>query len=316
MNKIFSLSIIALRESFLTILPYVVLMSSIGLLSYILHLFGFDFPAPTLLSALFPVVIFISILYHFSTRHNTDFIISFIISIFVFLSIKTIIFEDKSVDFFYNTLGVLSILVPITTVLMAKKYRVVSINLLVMKADMSDIVKNIWLFTKVYVLSMIFYVLLYFFLVYVYHLFDFDVSHEYLFLIRSFFVQLFWFFGIHGGHMFTMLVGTDFMQHSFLSSMSYGEILNLFIVNGGSGAILALIIAIFIGGTDTHSRKIAKISLPFSIFNISEIMIFGLPIIFNRYLFLPFILIPLLNIVIVFFTFSIFSRSFCITDIL
>ena len=55
--------------------------------------------------------------------------------------------------------------------------------------------------------------------------------------------------------------------------------------------------------------------MPFSIFNINEILIYGLPIIFNRRLLLPFICVPLINILISFLALNLFSLELPATSI-
>lgn len=57
---------------------------------------------------------------------------------------------------------------------------------------------------------------------------------------------------------------------------------------GGIGSTLGLIIAIFLVSKREDLRSIAKVGLPTSVFNINEPMLFGLPIVFNPLLFIPF----------------------------
>ncbi|KKN31514.1 hypothetical protein LCGC14_0823090 [marine sediment metagenome] len=59
---------------------------------------------------------------------------------------------------------------------------------------------------------------------------------------------------------------------------------------------MGLLIAIFIVSKKGLQRKIAKISLLPSFFNINDILLFGLPIVFNPIYLLPFIAVPLLMI--------------------
>ena len=64
---------------------------------------------------------------------------------------------------------------------------------------------------------------------------------------------------------------------------------------GGSGCTLGLIIAIFLFSKRADYRAIAKLSVGPGIFEINECMTFGLPIVLNPYLVLPFIITPLIN---------------------
>jgi len=122
---------------------------------------------------------------------------------------------------------------------------------------------------------------------------------------------LFWFFGIHGSHLLDLLSSDNYLYDSFIiKNLSYKELYDLFIVFGGSGSGLSLIISIFIAGKDKHSRTIAKLALPFVTFNVNEILIFGLPIVLNRHLLIPFILVPLVNLIIAMNVISFLPISF------
>lgn len=59
---------------------------------------------------------------------------------------------------------------------------------------------------------------------------------------------------------------------------------------GGSGCILALVIAVFLVGRRRQTREVAKTGLIPALFNIGEPMIFGMPIVFNPILIIPFVL--------------------------
>jgi len=71
--------------------------------------------------------------------------------------------------------------------------------------------------------------------------------------------------------------------------------LDSYIFLGGTGATLGLIIAVFIVSRRADHRQVAKLALPSGIFQINEPILFGLPIIMNPVMFIPFILVqPLL----------------------
>lgn len=57
---------------------------------------------------------------------------------------------------------------------------------------------------------------------------------------------------------------------------------------GGIACTLGLLIAIFIASKRKDLKDIAKVSLPTSLFNINEPVLFGVPIVFNPILFIPF----------------------------
>lgn len=116
-------------------------------------------------------------------------------------------------------------------------------------------------------------------------------------IIRVFVSHLLWFLGIHGDNTYSLLVDSSFLGIEIAPNTRIGDTINFFSLMGGSGTGLSLIIAILLFSKDQHSRHIGKISIPFAIFNINEILIFGLPIVFNPYLIIPFILVPVINFI-------------------
>lgn len=67
---------------------------------------------------------------------------------------------------------------------------------------------------------------------------------------------------------------------------------------GGSGCTLGLVISILLVSRVKENRSIAKLSLAPGIFNINEPIIFGLPIVLNPIFMIPFVLTPVVNIII------------------
>lgn len=127
-----------------------------------------------------------------------------------------------------------------------------------------------------------------------------------LFLIM--FQQLLWFFGLHGSN----IIGPffDAMYSPSLAAnaeaiLVHGteapnaitrNIIDIYGMHGGSGATLALIVAIFMFGKRQEHKELAKLSLAPGIFQINEPMIYGLPIVLNPLMFIPFLVIPPLTV--------------------
>ncbi|WP_394128306.1 PTS sugar transporter subunit IIC/EAL domain-containing protein [Vibrio hepatarius] len=117
-----------------------------------------------------------------------------------------------------------------------------------------------------------------------------------------------WFMGIHGYYALLPLV--EFLQEA--SNLNYSTVLaggeahypmNLsfmgaFVFIGGSGATLSLVIALLVFSKQRSLKLIALASIPIGVLNINEILLFGLPIIFNPRLFFPFLLAPVINVVV------------------
>lgn len=113
-----------------------------------------------------------------------------------------------------------------------------------------------------------------------------------------------WFFGIHGDNMLSYVsyvMYEDAMRENMLLVNAGGEAVHIFtrtffdtmLFMGGTGATLALLIAMLIGSKKKSHKKLFKFGIIPSLFNINEIVIFGLPIVFNPILIIPFVLTPL-----------------------
>ena len=72
-----------------------------------------------------------------------------------------------------------------------------------------------------------------------------------------------------------------------------GEFSNMFVIAGGSGATLGLCIWLATRAKSEQLSAIGKASIVPGIFNINEPLIFGIPIIYNPTLAVPFILAPM-----------------------
>ncbi|WP_426177175.1 PTS sugar transporter subunit IIC/EAL domain-containing protein [Pseudomonas sp. TWRC1-2] len=117
--------------------------------------------------------------------------------------------------------------------------------------------------------------------------------------------SLLWFFGIHGAYALQPLF--DVLDQAVLlngAALAAGEpikyalnsgLLGCFAFIGGSGGALCLLLAILLFSRSQSMRLLAMASLPLSLFNVSEVLLFGLPIILNPRLFIPFLLVPAFN---------------------
>ena len=112
--------------------------------------------------------------------------------------------------------------------------------------------------------------------------------------------QLFWFLGIHGGLVVTPLRNPLFATAiaANVAALEAGKVPNEafttsfwqnFIVPGGAGVTLLLIIAIFLFSKREEHRMIAKLGLLPGLCSINEPVVFGLPLVLNPTFALPFI---------------------------
>nr|WP_086940130.1 EAL domain-containing protein [Thaumasiovibrio occultus] len=73
---------------------------------------------------------------------------------------------------------------------------------------------------------------------------------------------------------------------------------------GGSGNALSLLLCILLFSKERRHTTLALSAIPLVMFNINELLLFGLPVIFNPMLVIPFIFVPLASFVIVYVTMS------------
>ncbi|MCB5240011.1 PTS sugar transporter subunit IIC [Niallia alba] len=132
------------------------------------------------------------------------------------------------------------------------------------------------------------------------------------FLLITSIANLFFGFGIHQAVISGALLDPFLLQNMQDNMLAYANhqeiphIINMafkdtFAVMGGSGNTISLLIAIFIFSRRKDYKDISKMSLTPSIFNISEPIIFGLPIVFNPMLIIPFVLAPIFSLTVAYF---------------
>ncbi len=123
----------------------------------------------------------------------------------------------------------------------------------------------------------------------------------FLFLFLS---QFMWCFGIHGSKVLEQVCTNHFDTINEYTGIVSKSFMDNFAIMGGCGTTLALLIAIFIFSKRTTTRRLSRLSLIPGLFNINELMVFGLPIVYNFYLLLPFVCVPLLMYTISYFAIS------------
>lgn len=125
--------------------------------------------------------------------------------------------------------------------------------------------------------------------------------------------SLFWFVGIHGGNTINAVMQPIWRGNSGenLAAFQAGEkiphiitqqFIDYFIYMGGGGATLGLVIVIAIIARRKRASSLTKAMAPLTLvpgmFNINEPAMFGLPIVLNFQLLIPFALTPMINAII------------------
>ena len=132
-------------------------------------------------------------------------------------------------------------------------------------------------------------------------------------------IMLFWCVGIHGNNMVAAVKEPIFRPLLYANTAAYTAhheipyVMNLTMIQmfaefGGSGVTIGLVIAILIFSKREDNRTIAGISVVPGLFNINETMTFGVPLVLNPILDIPFILAPVVTLVV---GYLLVSSGFC-----
>lgn len=132
-------------------------------------------------------------------------------------------------------------------------------------------------------------------------------------LIAVFFIQILWFFGLHGQIIINSVMDPIWNTLSIQNLESYtktGEVPNIIskqfieiytVGMGGTGMTLAVVFTILIFLKSKQLKQVAKLGLGPGLFNVNEPIIFGLPIVMNPLILIPWILAPMVITCITYF---------------
>ena len=134
------------------------------------------------------------------------------------------------------------------------------------------------------------------------------LSSALLFVFSS---HLFWFCGLHGNNALenvTQQLWVPKLAENIAALQSGGvpteiftkQFFDVFVFMGGAGATFCLIAALLIGAKSTNTSKLAKISIPLALFNINETLVYGIPVVFNPFYLVPFLLTPVVLVLVSF----------------
>ncbi|HLR92518.1 MAG TPA: PTS cellobiose transporter subunit IIC [Atopostipes sp.] len=134
-------------------------------------------------------------------------------------------------------------------------------------------------------------------------------------LLMIFLNSFFWFLGIHGNNIIGPIMQPVWLANSDQNRLAFeagealpniitNEFMTIFVWMGGGGSTLALAICLAFFSKSEQAKALGALTLPSGIFNINEPLIFGLPIVLNFKLLIPFILAPMVIAVITYFAMS------------
>ncbi len=121
-------------------------------------------------------------------------------------------------------------------------------------------------------------------------------------LLYQFVVWLLWWFGLPG-YSFTTII----QQTAYIPAQASNQLGNTSLVftsgffEAGILHVLGLLIAILVFSKHEIWRSIARFSLPAMLFNVQEVIMFGLPVILNPLFLIPYLAAPLANTLVGYF---------------
>lgn len=132
-------------------------------------------------------------------------------------------------------------------------------------------------------------------------------------LVAIFFVQLLWFFGLHGQIIVNSVMDPIWNTLSLenLEAFQRGvevphiiskQFIEIYTVAmGGSGMTLAVVVALLLFMRSKQLKQVGKLAIAPGIFNVNEPVIFGLPVVMNPLILIPWILAPMVVVVVTYF---------------
>lgn len=116
-------------------------------------------------------------------------------------------------------------------------------------------------------------------------------------IVIYFLIHILWLVGIHGATIITSIIQPITLANLAANAQGAnyalaGEFNNAFVTIGGSGATLGLTIFCCFLARSEQLKYVGRAEIVPAIFNINEPMLFGLPLVFNMDLALPFFLAP------------------------
>ena len=126
-------------------------------------------------------------------------------------------------------------------------------------------------------------------------------------LLIAFAVTFFWFFGVHGGLIVGGIAGIFLLPNTVANAHLYqtgkltlangahivtNEFYNNIINLTGSGITIGLLVFTLVAAKSTQMKSMGKLETVPAIFNINEPFLFGMPMVLNPWLALPFFFVP------------------------
>lgn len=105
-------------------------------------------------------------------------------------------------------------------------------------------------------------------------------------------LHVLWLFGIHGSHVLEPVAQNNFVLQS--GEIFSKNMFDIYVVMGGCGTTVCVLLALLLFFRKDRMNRLARLALPTVFFNINEVLNFGMPIVFNPVLAIPFVLTPIM----------------------
>lgn len=106
--------------------------------------------------------------------------------------------------------------------------------------------------------------------------------------------SVFWMLGIHGGNVFDSILTSPDSVFAFTNGQIMTKsFIDTFVLMGGCGTSISLFLAVLIFSKDKKRKKLCYLAGGPLLFNINELLIFGIPLVLNPIYLIPFTLVPL-----------------------
>lgn len=135
-------------------------------------------------------------------------------------------------------------------------------------------------------------------------------------ILSIFAIQILWFFGLHGQIIVNSVMDpiwntlslenlNSFQAGEAVSNVVTKQFMETFTVGlGGTGMTLIVVISLLLFMKSKQLKEVGKLAAPAAIFNVNEPVIFGLPIVLNPIIAIPWILGPILATVVAYLAMS------------
>lgn len=130
-------------------------------------------------------------------------------------------------------------------------------------------------------------------------------------VIAVIFNSLFWLVGIHGGIVGAImnpiwLTSSDQNRLAFEQGLELPHIVTSTFMDslvwmGGGGATIGLAIVLFLFAKSKQNKVLGKLSIAPGLFNINEPLLFGLPVVMNLKMIIPFVLAPVVTTIVTYY---------------